>query len=381
MASLYLHIPFCLSKCPYCDFYSCSPKADDINRYVEALCTDLKTSRVTYGRDEGFGSELTSVFFGGGTPSLLSASQVAKVLYVAEREFGFVADVEISLEANPGTVSAESLAGYRSAGVNRLSLGVQSFDDEQLAWLGRRHDSEQALNAMAMARKAGFDRLSIDLMFSVPNQTKAHLQQQIEYVEQFSPEHLSVYGLTIEGQTPFAQQFDAGQWQMPDEEQYRQSFMFIDEQLTRLGYGHYEISNYAKAGYECRHNVGYWHRQPYLGIGAGAHTFLDGKWGERWSCENSVTVYVDAIAEGRCPRKKIEEFDQQQAMFEAVYLMLRCQCGVNESDFQRQYGKSFALNYAQSIEQCAPYLHLKEGSWRLTNEGWLLYNYLIENFL
>lgn len=381
MASLYLHIPFCLSKCPYCDFYSCEPKTGDIERYVDALCTDLKSSRTVCGGEEGFSSPFSSVFFGGGTPSLLSASQVARLLDVASESYGFAADVEITLEANPGTVNVTSLRGYRSAGVNRLSLGVQSFDDGQLKWLGRQHNSSQALQAVETARSVGFDRLSIDLMFSLPNQTEEQLQQQCLYVERLAPEHLSVYGLTIEDETPFAHQYQKKLWQMPDDEQYRDSFLLLDDRLTGLGYRHYEISNYAKSGHECRHNVGYWQRQPYLGVGAGAHSFIGKDWGERWECENSIEGYLRSIDEGVSPRTKIEGFDQQQAMFETVYLMLRCRDGIDAVDFQSIYDQSFATAYPVAIDQCAPYLSLNNGRWSLSVEGWLLYNYLIENFL
>lgn len=381
MASLYLHIPFCLSKCPYCDFYSCEPKSGEIDRYVDALCTDLKMSRAAYGGTEGFSTPFTSVFFGGGTPSLLSPSQVANLLDVAANTYGFAADVEITLEANPGTVTVDSLDGYRSAGVNRLSLGVQSFDDAQLKWLGRQHDSTQALQAVEAARSVGFDRLSIDLMFSLPGQTVQQLKQQCLYVEQLGPEHLSVYGLTIEDETPFAHQYQKKMWKMPDDEQYREAFLLLHDRLTRLGYSHYEISNYAKPGHECRHNVGYWQRQPYLGVGAGAHSFIGRDWGERWACEDSIEAYLHSIHEGVSPRTKIEGFDQQQAMFEMVYLLLRCREGVDEVDFQRRYDHSFATVYATAIDQCAPYLTLNNGRWALSVEGWLLYNSLIENFL
>ena len=381
MSALYLHIPFCLSKCPYCDFYSCEPKPGDIDRYVDALCIDLKTSRAACGDDEGFSAPFTSVFFGGGTPSLLSASQVARLLDVAAEVYGFASDVEITLEANPGTVTVESLGGYRTAGVNRLSLGVQSFDDAQLKWLGRQHDSSQALRAVEAARRAGFDRLSIDLMFSLPNQTLAQLQHQCQYVEQLSPEHLSIYGLTIEDETPFAQQQQSKIWQMPDDEQYRQAFLLLDDRLTSLGYSHYEISNYAKSGHECRHNVGYWQRQSYLGVGAGAHSFIGREYGERWACENSIESYLASISAGVSPRAKIEGFDPQQAMFETVYLMLRCRDGIDDVVFQCRYGQSFASAFAVAIEQCGPYLTCNNDRWRLDVDGWLLYNYLIENFL
>lgn len=381
MASLYLHIPFCLSKCPYCDFYSCEPKTGDIDQYVEAMCTDLISSRDCYGERQGFSAPLTSVFFGGGTPSLLSPHQVEKLLRTAAEVYGFATDIEITLEANPGTVNSASLGGYRSAGVNRLSLGVQSFDDAQLKWLGRRHNRAQALHAVELARKAGFDRLSIDLMFALPNQTLAQLAHQCDVVAQLSPEHLSVYGLTIEDETPFAQQYQQGLWHMPDDEHYRAAFLLLHDQLSGLGYNHYEISNYAKPNHECRHNLGYWQRQPYLGVGAGSHTFIDKQWGERWACDDSIEGYLLSIQQGRSPREKIEGFTQQQAMFEYVYLMLRCNAGIEEEDFQRRYGRSFADIYGVAIERCAPSLACDEGRWRLNIDGWLLYNYLIENFL
>lgn len=342
---------------------------------------DLKDSRAQYGADCGFTAPFNSVFFGGGTPSLLSAAQVEKVLDVAARHYGISHDAEVTLEANPGTVNAEQLSGYRKAGVNRLSLGVQSFDDQQLKWLGRRHDSAQAIQAVTLARNAGFDRLSIDLMFSLPNQGLAQLQRQLQFVKRLSPEHLSVYGLTIEDQTPFAQQFEAGLWQMPDDELYRESFLLVDGYLTSQGYGHYEISNYAKLGEECRHNLGYWQRQPYLGVGAGAHTYFERGLGERWSCENSLVKYFNAIERRLSVREKIEVFDLPQAMFEAVYLSLRCKEGLDEAQFERRYGRPFVETYAQSIEKCSPYLSHHGGRWSLSNDGWLLYNYLIEKFL
>ncbi len=374
MTALYIHIPFCLSKCPYCDFYSRVAGAGEIENYVAALCVDIQRSPLA--------SPLASVFFGGGTPSLLSAMHVDRILAAVARAGGFTADVEVTLEVNPGTVTLDKLCGYRDAGVNRLSIGVQSFDDNQLKWLGRKHDSALAVQAVTFARQAGFQRINLDLMFSLPQQTLNDLSQQLQVLKQLAPEHVAVYGLTIEEDTPFAAQHGAGLWHMPDDELYRQMYMLVDEQLGAMGYEHYEISNYAQPGERCRHNLVYWQRQPYLGIGAGAHSFFSGTgWGERWACENSIAQYLQAIATGSCPRHHLESFTKEQAMSEAVYLALRCCDGIDLPQFAATFGQSFSAAYPVAISRCSPNLSTVAGRTRLDVADWLLYNHLIENFL
>jgi len=365
-----------LSKCPYCDFYSRVATTGEIVSYVAALCLDIQRSAPA--------QPLTSIFFGGGTPSLLSADQVAQILSVAERTSGFAAQIEITLEANPGTVTLETLRGYCAAGVNRLSLGVQSFDDDQLKWLGRKHSSAQARQALSWARQAGFERINLDLMFSLPQQTLASLQQQLQTLRLLAPEHLSIYGLTIEDATPFGEQYAAGQWLMPDDELYRQMYLLIDEQLASMGYEHYEISNYAQPQERCRHNLVYWQRQPYLGVGAGAHSFLvngGSGWGERWASNNSISEYLHALNTAACPRQQLESFSRLQAMAEAVYLALRCRDGVDIHQFFTQFGCSFATTYSAAISRCAPHLITDDRRAHFDVEGWLLYNHYIENFL
>ncbi|MCD6527119.1 MAG: radical SAM family heme chaperone HemW [Desulfuromonas sp.] len=376
MSALYLHIPFCLSKCPYCDFYSRIPQSGDIERYVDALCLDLERSRAHY-----LGGKFSSVFFGGGTPSLLNAHQVARLLKVAERCYGFEREVEITLEANPGTLTAQQLSGFRQAGVNRLSLGVQSLDDKQLAWLGRRHSSQQAIAAVEMARCAGFDRLSLDLMFALPLQSLADLKAQCQRIRQLSPEHLSIYGLTVESGTPFAAQQQAGLWQLPDEEAYRDAYLYLHEQLTSSAYEHYEISNFAQSQQRCRHNYSYWQRQPYLGVGAGAHSFFANRYGERWACTDSVDAYYSAIDGQESPRWRIETFTKPQAMAEAVYLALRCKDGLDVQRFEKRYAMNFVQHFSGALKRCGAHVTLRDGRCSLDVEGWLLFNYLIEDFL
>ncbi len=384
--SLYLHIPFCLSKCPYCDFYSQIAQGNDIDRYVAAMCSDIAHSATGEFPLQPPGSVFSSVFFGGGTPSLLTPPQVARILNTAEQHYGFTNDVEISLEANPGTVTSDKLHGYCSAGVNRLSIGVQSFDDQQLLWLGRKHNSAQAIQTVEMARHAGFDNISLDLMFALANQTLPQLGQQCQQLHALSPEHISIYGLTIEEGTPFADQYASRQCQRPSEELpsenlYGDMFLLLHQQLSSLGYEHYEISNYARPGKRCRHNIGYWQRHPYLGIGAGAHSFYANNWGERWASDNSVTDYLNAIDNNCPPRKLIESFTMQQAMAESAYLALRCGDGINKQHFMANYNCRFNEQFASAIANCQPHIMDTDQQLSFTAEGWLIYNHLITNFL
>ena len=377
MGSLYLHIPFCLSKCPYCDFFSRRPQNGEITAYVDAMCIDIHTSAEEYS----VLPPLTTIFFGGGTPSLLSAAQIDKLLQAAQTTFSFSSDIEITLEANPGTIDQKLLTAYRSSGINRLSLGVQSFDDSQLTFLGRRHNCTQSLAAIAAARAAGFNNLNIDLMFALPGQSSEQLYRQCRQLHQIAPEHLSIYGLTIEENTPFAQLEQLGDIVMPDEEEYRQDFLFLHQELSNQGYNHYEISNYCRPGYECRHNLSYWNRRPYLGIGAGAHSFSSPQRGCRWSCENSITKYINRVNNGKNPRRRIETFNLPQAMAETAYLGLRTGKGIDEQQFYTEYHHHFATVFATAIDNCGSHLQHNNGHWRLTPESWLIYDHLISHFL
>ena len=278
MTSLYLHIPFCLRKCPYCDFFSTDQHTlADLENYTGMLQRHLELAAAT----RIWQGPLTSVFFGGGTPSLLSPIQVARILKSAETCFGFAEDIEISLEANPGTVTLSSLTGYRAAGVNRISLGIQSLSAARLKQLGRIHSSEDAIKAIRLARQAGFNNLSCDLIFALPGQSLADLQKDLERLLELHPEHLSCYGLTVEEGTPYHAQLTGGTLILPDDTVYAEHFMALHHYLTARGYEHYEISNYARPGRQCRHNLGYWRRQASLGIGAGAHSFDATNWGSR----------------------------------------------------------------------------------------------------
>lgn len=373
---LYLHTPFCCSKCPYCDFFSIVPKKkEEVDAYPALLVQELRQT------EKEWQGPLTSIFFGGGTPSLLPVQGIREILDSARATFGFAAAIEISLEANPGTITPRYLADLRRAGVNRLSLGIQTLADEDLARLGRVHSRQDSLDAIAAARQAGFDNLSLDLIYSRPEQDLDKLRAEIAQLLALQPQHLSCYGLTVEEGTPFAQMEKAGTLTLPNEEAAAAAYLCVHEELTKAGFSHYEISNFARPGFECRHNLGYWRRQPYLGLGAGAHSLRGYGWGERLSAPPDLDLYRQRLAAGTATAESIEVCDQQLAMAETLYLGLRTVEGVSDVSFSQRFGRSIAEVFPVAIARCGERLHLDNGRWHFDLEGWLLYDHLITNFL
>lgn len=375
MPGLYLHIPFCRRKCPYCDFFSV--EGDDVRL---AGYPALLQRHLAWAAAHGWQGPFDTVYFGGGTPSLLTAEAVGALLETATSAFGLTDDVEITLEANPGTVTPARLAGYRAAGVNRLSLGLQSLDPVQLGVLGRLHDAAQGVQAVEWARGAGFNNLSLDLIFALPDQTLPALEQQLDRYLALAPEHLSCYGLTAEPDTPFHHRVLTGNLRLPDGDFYAEAFLLLHERLTAAGYDHYEIANYARPGQACRHNLGYWARREYLGVGAGAHSFRAAGWGARWGVPADLDGYAEALVSHREPAEGLETFERGGAMSEVLYLGLRTREGVDDAAFCRQFGRGVAEAYPQAVESLRPWLHSEAGRWRLTVDGWLLYDRLIQEF-
>lgn len=374
---LYLHIPFCRRKCPYCDFFSVPATAAHIADYPPLLMRQMERERHT----ERWQGPFATVFFGGGTPSLLPPSAVGALLQAADRLFGLTADAEISLEANPGTVTAASLAGYRAAGVNRLSLGVQSLDDCHLARLGRIHSAAEARQAARWARAAGFARLSCDLIFALPGQTPADALADLERFLTLEPDHLSCYGLSVEPGTPFARQLAAGRLARADEDVYAETFLGLHQRLARAGFEHYEISNYARPGQLCRHNLHTWRRGAYLGLGPGAHSFVDRGWGERRATPMDLERFAAAVRAGRDPSESLETFDRAGAMAETLYLGLRCSEGIDANAFRGRFGVGPAEAFAQAWARAGERLVAHGNRWRFDLTGWLLFDHLISAFL
>ena len=379
-SSLYLHIPFCVRKCPYCDFYSLPLKHQTVpDSYVDALCIDIQ-------RCLPAGTHLQSVFIGGGTPSLLSMGQMERIVTTLEETVQFDVALEFSVEVNPATVSQQWLEGTYSLGVNRLSIGVQSFQDEALNLLGRTHTGADALRCIERARDAGFSNINIDMMFSLPRVRDlghggAWMEADQKMIARLNPEHVSVYGLTLEPGTPFGVLAEQGELGESDEEDFRHHFMAWHQTLQALGYCHYEISNYALAGRECRHNLAYWERKTCYACGAAAHAFNPARWGVRSACVPDVDTYVAAVQCGEDPRHEVERFEVQDAMAEWVYLRLRTARGIDAAEFYVTFGVEFASVFADAIRTCGTLLHHDEGRWYFPPQEWLLYNHYVQAFL
>ena len=367
LISLYVHIPFCLRKCRYCDFLS-APQTDiDRERYVKALIREIKTQK-----DCLAGRPVDTVFFGGGTPSVLSAEQIGRIIDALREVFLILPDAEVSLETNPGTADFEKLSAFKEAGINRLSMGVQSMHDEELHLLGRIHTAEQALEAFKTARAAGFDNINIDLMSALPGQTFDSWADSLRQAVEWRPEHISAYSLIIEPGTPFSALYEAGELPpLPDEETDRKMYHYTREYLAQHGYGRYEISNYALKGRECRHNSGYWTGHPYLGFGIGAASYVNEA---RFSNIPDFETYIVEMEKAGIPaeieqvygnvRTEIHLLTEQEKMEEFMFLGLRMTAGVKTSDFASRFGKSLDEVYGDVIRR-----HLAQGLLQRTTEG------------
>lgn len=377
MSSLYLHIPFCRSKCPYCDFFSQVGSQEQVSEYVDLLLQHLHIEQ----RISPSGSPLETIFFGGGTPSLLSAEQVARLLTQLETAFGFSGDCEISLEANPGTLDQGKLRGYRSAGINRLSLGVQSLSARQLQQLGRIHSVDDARSSAIMARRAGFENLSFDLMFSLPGQSMTELKESLQELLALQPQHLSLYGLTFEPGTVMTARLQRGELEEVADEEYVAQYRHLHTRLAEAEFEHYEISNFARPGYRCRHNQVYWQRQECQALGCGAHSFLAAGWGERRHVPPDLAGYRKLLLADKDPSKRLEIFDCREAMVETIYLALRTADGLSRIDFRAVFGQFPEELFPEAFACSSEYLKRQGDRWRFTLEGWLIYDHLISRFL
>jgi putative oxygen-independent coproporphyrinogen III oxidase len=324
LPGLYVHIPFCLGKCPYCDFYSIN-NLSLIPVWLAALEKEARFYRDSL-------APFDTLYLGGGTPSLLEDRQFASLMQTLKRHFSFAADTEVTLEANPDDLTPEKIKLYKDLGVNRLSVGVQSFHDRELAFLERRHHARQTVQALEAARAAGFDNLSLDLINGLPGQTLEDWTKTLERALSFHPEHLSCYQLTYEAETPLSRRQARGEVAPATEEEERAFFLFTSQFLEERGYRHYEISNFARqdgpGGEPCysRHNRKYWRHVPYLGLGPGAHSFQDGV---RWWNVVSVNQYCQDLEHGRSPVADREVLSKEQLRLEALYLGLRTRDGVS----------------------------------------------------
>ena len=371
---LYLHMPFCVRKCAYCDFLSFPSGAKTQRMYAKRLMEDIDVMGKRYGE-----IPVETIFIGGGTPSVPDSGLIVEIMEHVRHAFHVADGAEISMEANPGTVTREKLTDYRKAGINRLSFGLQSANDRELKLLGRIHTWAEFLESFTLARECGFANLNIDLMSALPGQTCESWKETLSRVTDLDPEHISAYSLIIEEGTPFGERYgsEEGRKLLPDEDSEREMYHETKQFLKDCGYERYEISNYAKPGRECRHNIGYWTGVPYLGLGLGASSYLDGC---RFTVNPDMKQYLEEKQGMFTDIEKLTKKDMEEEFF---YVGLRMTAGVSLSEFERRFGISAKEVYPGLMET-----FVKEKAARfegdrfvLTDYGLDVSNYIMAQFL
>ena len=374
-AGLYIHIPFCRSRCSYCDFATGIYESPLAERYVKALVKEIEAW------DEVSPRPVDTIYFGGGTPSLLSPAQVGAILETVQSRFEVESGAEVTMEMNPGTVTPESVAEFRRLGINRASFGAQTFDDRELARLGRSHTTEDTTNTFQLLRDAGFDNVSFDLIAGLPGQTVSGWQYNLDRALALRPEHLSFYLLEVHEGTPLAEHIRKGIQPRPDDELAAEMYELMLERANASGYEHYEISNLCLPGYESRHNTKYWIGAPYYGFGCSAHSF-DGK-DRRWSNERDVARYVELIEHEQSPIVEQVKLTPDEVRAEAVFLGMRMMRGVSVKQYQRMFGVDLRTEHRSDLERFrdAGLIELDGDLLRLTSSGALLSNEVFSVFV
>ena len=370
-AALYFHIPFCLRRCDYCDFCSFTGKNEaDFSLYTEALLREMAEYR-----DKTDGLLFDTLFFGGGTPSLLPTACVERLISFAKEIFSVAKDAEITLEANPATVNREGLARLRELGINRLSIGVQSLVDGELCRLGRLHTASDAQRIFHDARAVGFDNINVDLMYGIPEQTVESAKETLDGVLRLSPDHISAYSLMLEEGTPLY--LKRGALSFPTEEEEEAIDALLKQTLASHGYQHYEISNFAKVGRECRHNLHYWRSEPYLGFGVAAYSFFNT---ERYGNACDLAKYLqDPTAQ----KAESEVLTDDALAYEWIMLRLRLKEGISVKEYFDRFGVDLRGKYGKTIEKYTVQglMHEKEGRIALTERGFRVSNAILVSFM
>lgn len=340
---LYIHVPFCKAKCHYCDFNSFPGKDETIPGYFDALSREIENNAEAL-RDYS----IKTVFIGGGTPSLVEPKYIYNLLKTCREYLSLEKGAEISIESNPGTLTYEKLFAYRTMGINRLSIGLQAYQNRLLRRLGRIHTNEEFLENYNLAKKVGFKNINVDLIFGIPSQTLKDWIETVEEIMKLEPVHLSCYSLKIEEDTEFGRQAETGELIPLEDETDREMYSFTIDMLKKNGFMQYEISNFSKAGFECRHNLIYWNAEEYVGIGAGAHSYFMGK---RYNNIYNIEEYVSAVQNSRPVTENMQLIDKQEAMSEFMILGLRLTQGVSLSKFKAKFDKELFEIYGQNIDR------------------------------
>lgn len=362
MYGLYLHVPFCEKKCSYCDFYSIESMT-----HIERF-TDVLLQEIALRKDQYDGTSVTSVFFGGGTPSLLTPEAIGRINEALRSVMHIADDAEWTMECNPGTVTLERLEAYRASGINRLSFGVQSFTASELEFLDRIHDAQQAEQAMSLARSAGFGNVNMDLMFAVPGQTIESLTHNLERMIALDPDHISAYSLIYEQGTPLYTKLKKGLVQPLPEETDVAMYKLVIETLRSAGYEQYEVSNFAKPSRQCRHNLTYWHAEHYLAFGPSAHGFIGNT---RYWNKRSLTAWMDDVSKGILPEANREELSNEDLLAEFLFLHLRAD-GIPLETVQQRFGIDLRNNLQPNLNYWIEegFIEDTNNTLRLTAEGY-----------
>lgn len=373
--AVYIHIPFCKHKCYYCDFNTYALQGQPVSAYLDALERELEFTVKAHPPDL-----IETIFVGGGTPTVLLPNQMEIFLKMVSDYFPkWAENLEFTMEANPGTTDKEKLQVMKSGGVNRISFGVQSFDNQLLKDIGRIHNRDEVYRSIEDAREIGFDNLSIDLMFGLPNQTLMHMEQSLDAALELELKHYSIYGLKVEENTLFHHLYLKNELPLPSEDDEVQMFQMIINRLLNAGYTHYEISNFAKVGYESRHNKKYWHNQSYYGLGAGAHGYINGY---RHVNVKGINEYI-ASAHLNLPIDQHDKISRQEAMEDFMMVGLRLIQGVQSQDFFDQFGCSIESVFEMILDKQKKRQLIEEtcSGYRLTNQGVLLGNEVFAEFI
>ena len=370
---LYLHIPFCRSKCDYCDFYSLAGQEDLMPEYQKALLAHIEEC-ASHGKQD----VVNSIYIGGGTPSWYGAERVKELLGAVKKHFKLSRDIEITMEANPDSVDLKTLRTVRRAGVNRISMGMQSACDGELQCIHRPHTFQQVVDAVAVARKAKIKNLNLDLIYGLPGQTEESWHNTVEQALALEPEHLSCYGLIVEEGTPLARRVEEG-LEIPDDDTQAALYLWTVERLAQAGYEQYEVSNFAKAGYQSRHNLKYWMSMSYMGIGAAAHSDFGGC---RYSYVPNVEGYIRGVLKGDQLLDHSDQIPERERGSEYLMLRLRTTHGIEEWEYRRTYYMNFDPIGAKLHEyEQHGWATRTNGRWHFTPEGFLLSNRLIGELL
>lgn len=376
-AGIYIHIPFCKSRCSYCDFATDVYRNNEaVERYVNALIGEITDQSKIKNQK----SKLETIYFGGGTPSLLTANQLEKIINTIHKSFSVLPKIEFTLEMNPATVTLEKLQNFKNLGVNRASFGVQTFDDRALKLLARGHNADDARKTFELLRQANFENISFDLIAGLPNQTLQNWEDNLNKALDLNPEHLSLYLLEIHEATPLAEQIRSKRQPLPDEDLAAEMYELMLEKVAKSGYQQYEISNFSKPNFESRHNSKYWLCEPVLAFGVSAHSF-DGK--TRWANERDTNKYVQLIESGKSPIVEKNELDKAQVAGEFAFLRLRLTKGLNLEEYKSRFGIDLIKKYAEDLKHLteAELIEFENNHLKLTKKGMVYSNEVFAVFI